>query len=79
VGIVLKIISAVYLVLHWAIFIGVIQMVEPSTASTSRLESQLLFGAVAIALSIPAIALYGFGQMVGDFRAVRSHLEAVQK
>jgi hypothetical protein len=78
VGIILKVISAVYLLLHWAVFIGAFQKIEPSTPYTSDFGAQLLLVAIAVALSIPAIALYAFGQLVDDFRAVRTHLQAAR-
>lgn len=87
-ALVLRLISGIYLVLVWTIFVMVVFFMpgsDPSVLSaaagfpaSSGLAIFLLFLA-AVALSIPAIALYAFGQVVGDVRAMTDHLGAMRR
>jgi len=70
----LKFISGLYLVIVWLAFAIV--------AAGSNGQTQI-FGLVAllsaIGASIPAAALYAFGQVVEDVRQSRDHLAAMRK
>jgi hypothetical protein len=72
----LRIVSAFYLIVVWGVFAGTLKM--PIVPSAGALEPILLF-LFAVALSIPAVALFAFGQVVGDVRATRNHLAALRR
>jgi len=75
----LKIVSGVYLALVWLSFVLMV-MVSGATTGASvggPTVFNLLAFIACITLSIPAVALYAFGQVVGDVRAMRRHLRAM--
>ena len=72
----LKVVSALYLIVVWSTFAGTLQI--PIVPSAGPLEPILLF-ILAVAFSIPAVALFAFGQVVGDVRATRNHLAAMRR
>jgi hypothetical protein len=72
----LKTVSAFYLLVVWGVFAGTLKM--PIVPSAGPLEPVILF-ILAVAFSIPAVALFAFGQVVGDVRASRNHLAAMRR
>lgn len=66
----LKIVSGIYLIFVWLTFAGI--MKNPIFPSSTGLEPVLMFLG-AVALSIPAVALFAFGQVVGDVRTIRNN------
>jgi hypothetical protein len=67
----LKIVSIVYLLLVWATFFLMIRSPEPDPIGITA----IMYFMIAIGLSIPAAALFAFGQLVGDVRTMRNHAE----
>ncbi|WP_322515914.1 hypothetical protein SR870_23580 [Rhodopseudomonas palustris] len=68
----LKIVSGAYLVLVWlAFFIG---LQAPLSRELQIPEGGATMGLflIAVLLSIPGVALFAFGQLVGDVRAIRN-------
>jgi hypothetical protein len=82
----LKVVSGVYLAFVWLIFIGAISTPPPLTSSLgSDTAVKLITFMIAVGLSIPAVALFAFGQVVGDVRIMRNnarmqsdHLQAMR-
>lgn len=68
----LKIVSGIYLLFIWAVFAMMLNMPTPFGSVSPGLEKVLGF-LIAIGLSIPAVALFAFGQVVGDVRAMRNN------
>jgi hypothetical protein len=68
----LKIVSGIYLVFIWLVF-GIALSTPAASALTPGPAPQLLAFVIAIGLSIPAVALFAFGQVVGDVRIMRNH------
>jgi hypothetical protein len=77
----LKFISGLYLILVWTLFFVVFFFGPDVAAIPNRYghvaETTPIFFIICAVLSIPAVALYAFGQIVGDIRASRLHLEAM--
>ncbi len=78
----LKLISGLYLVLVWTVFFAVL-VFGPDVASIPNryghiAETAPVFFIICSVLSIHAVALYAFGQIVGDIRTSRLHLEAIR-
>jgi hypothetical protein len=89
----LKIVSGVYLVIVWSIFMVMVASstnafvslgIHPGQANLNPLIPVLSFLS-AVVLSIPAVALFAFGQVVGDIRIIRNnsrlqsnHLDAMR-
>jgi hypothetical protein len=74
----LKFVSGVYLIFVW--FICAVILLGPSIGLRTGLEPnvgitgmQVLAIFSAIGLSIPAVALFGFAQIVGDVRIMRNN------
>jgi hypothetical protein len=82
----LKVVSGVYLVVVWLTFAGVISTPTPLTGPLGSDAMVKIFAfMIAIGLSIPAVALFAFGQVVGDVRIMRNnarlqseHLQAMR-
>lgn len=81
----LKIVSGVYLVFVWLTFVMMVKTPIAGAPALSGFESALAF-LIAVALSIPAVALFAFGQILGDVRTTRdnsraqlSHLAAMRR
>jgi hypothetical protein len=72
----LKTVSTFYLIVIWGVLAGTLKM--PIMPSAGPLEPIMLF-VLAVALSIPAVALFAFGQVVADVRAARNHLAAMRR
>jgi len=67
----LKIVSGVYLVFVWLVFA---MMLKTPVAASSLGGAEPVFAfLIAVALSIPAVALFAFGQVVGDVRIIRNN------
>lgn len=90
-SLILRLISGVYLILVWTVFVATVAFL-PGIAVDSAIAMQRLTGTfpsdglfllllflTAVFLSIPAIALYAFGQVVGDVRAMTDHLGAMRR
>lgn len=73
----LKIVSGIYLVFVWLVFLVAISVQMPRSLGGELVNVYLFF--IAITLSIPAVALFAFGQVVGDVRAMRHHLKAMRQ
>lgn len=74
----LKIVSGFYLLIVWLGF-GVFVSVPTTGYGMDALAVKVGAFLAVISLSIPAVALYAFGQVVGDIRATRNHLHAMRK
>jgi HAMP domain-containing protein len=74
----LKAVSVVYLVVIWLIaaVVLVASVSVPQTPPEIRLAVQLVTIGTAIILSVPAAALYAFGQLAGDVRQMRDDARA---
>jgi len=68
----LKVVSGVYLIFVWLVFAGVMST-PPPLDSMSPGSTQVLAFMIAVGLSIPAVALFAFGQVVGDVRIMRNN------
>lgn len=67
-AIVLKVVSGLYLAFIWMVFaIAASTPMPPSLGGAGHLLTFL----IAIGLSVPAVALFAFGQVVGDIRIMR--------
>lgn len=79
----LKIVSGIYLLMVWAAFLIALTMRDTQLPiwGSNDLGSSAPVAAFFICLgfSIPAAVLYAFGQIVGDVRASRNHLEAMRR
>ncbi len=81
----LKIVSGIYLVFVWLVFAMMLNLPMAEASPLGGLER--IFGfLIAVGLSIPAVALFAFGQIVGDIRIMRNdskaqleHLAAVRR
>jgi hypothetical protein len=80
----LKVVSGLYLLFVWAAFAMTLNMPAAFGATNAGSEKLLAF-LIAVGLSIPAVALFAFGQVVGDVRAMRNntrrqeeHLQAMR-
>jgi hypothetical protein len=71
----LKIVSGAYLLLVWLGFVVALQAPMPRELQMGG-GSPIIFFLVATLLSIPGVALFAFGQLVGDVRAIRNNLQA---
>jgi hypothetical protein len=69
----LKIVSGVYLAFVWLIFAMTVG--RPLGMYTPLLSSggTVMTFMIAVGLSIPAVALFAFGQVVGDVRIMRNN------
>lgn len=82
----LRVISGIYLVFVWLAFFGAMNAPPSMTASVGSDTVVKLMGfTICVGLSIPAIALFAFGQVVADVRTMRNnsraqtdHLEAMR-
>jgi hypothetical protein len=74
----LKVVSIIYLIVIWLIAVAFCFGAGsvPDTAPQMKLGLQLISVALATILSIPAAALYAFGQLAADIRRMRDDLTA---
>ncbi len=73
----LKVVSGVYFASVWFAFFLTVSTPSPLTSISAPLGpngSGIIAFAIAIGLSIPAVALFAFGQVVGDVRIMRNHV-----
>jgi hypothetical protein len=70
-GTLIQLVSGIYLIVVWTIFAIAVSELPPSMVGTAQ-DAVLLL--IAIGLSIPALILFGFAQLLGDNRAVRSNI-----
>jgi hypothetical protein len=68
----LKIVSGVYLIFVWLAFSLTLKAPVPLAPGLGGAEPIIAF-LIAIGLSIPAVALFAFGQVVGDVRVMRNN------
>ena len=66
----LKLVSGVYLSLVWLLFFGLAGYL-PGEPSLIGSYSPMINFIGAVGLSIPAVVLFAFGQVVGDVRVMR--------
>lgn len=71
----LKVVSGIYLVFVWLIFAMMLKTPIVATSSLNGAEPFFAF-LIAVGLSIPAVALFAFGQVVGDVRVMRNNSKA---
>ena len=69
----LKIVSGVYLAFVWLVFFMTLSVPTPLNASIGSAGANVITFMIAIGLSIPAVALFAFGQVVGDIRIMRNN------
>lgn len=72
----LKIVSGVYLAFIWLAFFLMVSMPSPLATISAPLGpngSSIIAFIIAIGLSIPAVAMFAFGQVVGDVRIMRNN------
>jgi hypothetical protein len=69
----LKVVSGVYLTFVWLAFFIAVSTPTPLTTSLGSNGAHVMTFMIAIGLSIPAVALFAFGQVVGDVRIMRNH------
>jgi hypothetical protein len=69
----LKIVSGVYLAFVWLVFFMTLSAPTPLNASYGSAGANVIVFMIAIGLSIPAVALFAFGQVVGDVRVMRNN------
>jgi hypothetical protein len=70
----LKVISGLYLVLVWFAFASTFVGVHVGPSSLDDDTVHILGFFIALVLSIPAAALFGFAQIIGDVREMRNTL-----
>src|ERR1700710_1616725 len=68
----LKVVSGVYLAFVWLVFFMMLKTPLPVNSSLGS-DAPVFAFLVAIGLSIPAVALFAFGQVVGDVRVMRNN------
>jgi ABC-type proline/glycine betaine transport system permease subunit len=68
----LKLVSALYLIFVWAVFAVAVSKPFPLASSVGNETTNVITLFIAIGLSIPAVALFGFAQIVGDVRMIRN-------
>jgi hypothetical protein len=78
-GVVLKIVATIYLAIIWGTVVRVFYIPYVPNIYFTELGLQIFLIVFAISSSVPAAALFGFGQVVGDVRAMRGHLKAMRK
>jgi hypothetical protein len=71
----LKVVSGVYLVFVWLAFFIAVSTPTPLNASLGSNGAHVLTFMIAVGLSIPAVALFAFGQVVGDIRIIRNQAQ----
>lgn len=71
----LKVVSGVYLVFVWLVFAMMLKAPMAAASSLGGAEPFFAF-LIAVGLSIPAVALFAFGQVVGDVRIMRNNSKA---
>lgn len=69
----LKIVSGVYLIFVWLAFAILIGTPPPAAVGMGAGLMPVMAFMVAVGLSIPAVALFAFGQVVGDVRSMRNN------
>ncbi|KRR07682.1 hypothetical protein [Bradyrhizobium valentinum] len=69
----LKIVSGVYLAFVWLVLFLTLSVPTPLNASVASAGASVIVFMIAIGLSIPAVALFAFGQVVGDVRILRNN------
>jgi hypothetical protein len=82
----LKVVSGIYLGFVWFVAFIAISVPPPVAASMGSGNTVVVITIlIAVGLSIPAVALFAFGQVVGDVRVIRNnarlqsdHLRAVR-
>ncbi|MDB5824130.1 MAG: hypothetical protein JWR21_2834 [Herminiimonas sp.] len=81
---ILRIVSAIYLIFIWVVFFGTMNVPTPM-ASVPDTTVKLMVFSICVGLSIPAVALFAFGQVVADVRVMRNnarlqteHLDAMR-
>jgi hypothetical protein len=67
----LKIVSGVYLLFVWVVFAGAMNTPIPPSVGAGLFPILAFF--IAVGLSIPAVALFAFGQVVADVRIMRNN------
>ncbi len=67
----LKLVSGVYLALIWLLFFGIVAARVPSDSLPFGTLRPIIYFLSAIGLSIPAVVMFAFGQIVGDVRVMR--------
>lgn len=79
----LKAFSGVYLLIVWVVFFIAVNRPPPSKEAANLFgytpEGLIFYTFVlCLFLSVPAVIMYAFGQVVGDVRAMRGHLRAMR-
>lgn len=70
----LKIVSGIYLAFVWFVAFIAISVPPPVAASVGSSNLVTVITVLtAVGLSIPAVALFAFGQVVGDVRIMRNN------
>ncbi|WP_108522748.1 hypothetical protein [Bradyrhizobium algeriense] len=69
----LKIVSGVYLAFVWLVLFLTLSVPTPLNVSVASAGASVIVFMIAIGLSIPAVALFAFGQVVGDVRIMRNN------
>ncbi len=72
----LKIVSGIYFALIW--LFAAFALAMPTSELGLSIWHKPAIVIVAATLTLPAAALYAFGQVVGDVRKVRQHLAAMR-
>jgi hypothetical protein len=75
----LKVVSGVYLAFVWLIFFVMLGTPTPLTGSMAAGTANIMAFMIAVGLSIPAVALFAFGQVVGDVRIMRGSRATICK
>jgi len=83
---ILRVISGLYLIFIWLVCVGAMNAPPSVTASLgSDTVVKLMTFTIFVGLSIPAVALFAFGQVVADVRTMRNnsrtqteHLDAMR-
>jgi hypothetical protein len=73
-GTFLQLVSGIYLIVVWTIFAIAVSELPPSMVGTAQDAIDAVLLLIAIGLSIPALILFGFAQLLVDNRAVRSNI-----
>lgn len=71
----LKVVAGLYLLVIWL----VLAVPFPPDNIVGATGARAIIILIAVTLSLPAVVIYAFGQVVSDVRQMREHLKAMRR